>query len=169
MNDERTNALTDMAYYSGARYALTALGSGMSSKDLAAELEARVAPARRWLYENRHSASDRQTETDGECKACGGKGCKHCDARETPVKSDDPYEIIRARREAETDAERKASPEHQAQMQWARGVVSNVVIPPADKEATVKQDPAWCPYCGIGNGNHRQGCPRSTSDRGVAK
>ena len=35
-----------------------------------------------------------------------------------------------------TDAERKSEPEHQAQMKWARDVVSNVVIPPAvDGEA----------------------------------
>jgi hypothetical protein len=53
MNDERTNALTDMAYYNGGRHVLAALNGGMEQADLMAEMEARVAPARKWLAENR--------------------------------------------------------------------------------------------------------------------
>jgi len=54
-HDEKTDALTDMAYYHGARHALAALGGGMSHADLMAELEVRAAPARRWLAEHRGS------------------------------------------------------------------------------------------------------------------
>jgi hypothetical protein len=53
MNDDKTNALTDMAYYSGARHAMAALSAGMDPQALSAEMEARVAPARRWLADNR--------------------------------------------------------------------------------------------------------------------
>ena len=57
MNDDKTNALTDMAYYSGARHAMAALGAGMDPAALSAEMEARVAPARKWLAENRCSTN----------------------------------------------------------------------------------------------------------------
>jgi hypothetical protein len=53
MNDEKTDALTDMAYYSGARHAMAAMSAGMDPHELSAEMEARVAPARKWLAENR--------------------------------------------------------------------------------------------------------------------
>jgi hypothetical protein len=52
-HDDRTDALTDMAYYSGARMALAALAGGMHPQDLRAEMEQRVTPARRWLAEDR--------------------------------------------------------------------------------------------------------------------
>jgi hypothetical protein len=57
MNDEKTDALTDMAYYHGARHAMTALSAGMDQQSLNAEMEARVAPARKWLAENRRSSN----------------------------------------------------------------------------------------------------------------
>jgi len=57
MNDDKTNALTDMAYYHGARHAMTALSAGMDPRDLSDEMEARVAPARKWLAENRSQST----------------------------------------------------------------------------------------------------------------
>lgn len=53
MSDDRTNALTDMAYYNGGRHVLSALSGGMDPADLRAKMEQRVAPARKWLAENR--------------------------------------------------------------------------------------------------------------------
>jgi pyruvate-formate lyase len=53
MSEEKTDALTDMAYYNGARMALAALEGGMDKKALRAEMEARVAPARRYLLSER--------------------------------------------------------------------------------------------------------------------
>ena len=47
------DALTDMAYYNGARDAQAALGAGMTDSQLTAEMEARVAPARKYLAEMR--------------------------------------------------------------------------------------------------------------------
>ena len=52
-DDEKTDALTDTAYYNGARHAMSALAGGMTDSQLTAEIEARVAPARKWLAENR--------------------------------------------------------------------------------------------------------------------
>ena len=64
MNDDRTNALTDMAYYNGGRHVLAALGGGMDPEALRAEMEARVAPARKWLAGNRRSENDAATELE---------------------------------------------------------------------------------------------------------
>lgn len=64
MNDDKTNALTDMAYYSGARHAMAALSAGMDPQALSAEMEARVRPARKWLAESRASQMKIGTEHD---------------------------------------------------------------------------------------------------------
>jgi hypothetical protein len=53
VNDDKTDALTDMAYYHGAVHAMAALHAGMDSQKLRDEMEARVAPARKWLSEHR--------------------------------------------------------------------------------------------------------------------
>ena len=53
MRKSDCDALTDMAYYNGARDAQAALGAGMTDSQLTAEMEARVAPARKYLAEMR--------------------------------------------------------------------------------------------------------------------
>jgi len=63
VNDEKTNALTDLAYYHGARHAMAALAAGMSSEALHAEMLARVAPARKWMADNRGTLRSQSTST----------------------------------------------------------------------------------------------------------
>jgi hypothetical protein len=51
--DDIVAARLDVAWYDGARHAMAAIGGGMNVNDLSRQIEARTAPAKKLLSENR--------------------------------------------------------------------------------------------------------------------
>lgn len=55
-------ARLDVAWYDGARHAMAAIGGGMEVNDLSRQVEARTAPAKKLLAENRRSQASGGTD-----------------------------------------------------------------------------------------------------------